>query len=99
MKAMPASVKYVINPQNAVGKPNSLPQRLDKTTSQLLPTEHPFSEPPVHSVHERYVVRAIPTTLRTRSGQFGPLLNGGWMTRTFLDSPFNSLFVFAFLPT
>src|SRR5712691_554607 len=95
MKAVAASVKYVSNPQNAVGKPNSLAQRLDKTTSQLLPTAQPLTELPVHSVHERYEASAIPKTLRTRSGRLGPDRKSGPTTGSFFDC----LLAFAFLPT
>src|SRR5690242_21802068 len=98
MKAVPASVRYVSNPQNAVGRPNNFAHGLDKTMSQLLPTAQPLTEVPVHSVHDRYEASRIPKILKARSGQFGADLKTG-RGRTTTGSFFNSLLSFAFLPT
>src|SRR5437763_1765012 len=96
MNAVPASAAYAASPQNAVGRPNSVAQRLDKTMSQLLPTAQPFTELPVHSVHDRYEASPMPISLKTSSGQFGAALIGCWIWTTI--GLFASLFAFAFLP-
>src|SRR5262245_4582908 len=87
MKAIPARLVYASNPQNAVGSPSSVAQRLDSTMSQPPPAAHPCTGPPANAAQDKYVVRAMPRLPIASSGQLGavrsacagdPLLVSRW---------------------
>src|SRR5262245_62803523 len=52
--------------------PNSVDQRLLRTTSQAVPSVQKATNFPCHAVNVRYPDKAMPRTARTKSGQLGP---------------------------
>src|ERR1041385_4442520 len=71
--ATAARSAYVRKPQNEVGTPKSVDQRLLSTTSQPAPSVQNATSLPCHALKVRYPERTMPIKAREKSGKFGAL--------------------------
>src|SRR4029450_6401754 len=68
---MAASEIYANRPQNDVGSPRRVAQRLVRTRSHPPPAGHPRTAPPANANPDKYPVKAIPRALTAKSAQLG----------------------------
>src|SRR5262245_19536269 len=81
--AIAASAPSANSPQNDVGRPSSVAQRLVRTRSHPPPAGHPRTAPPLNATHDRYPVKAMPRPLTARSGQLGAVRSACTCATTF----------------